>query len=772
MKISTAMAAVPNSARMALISFLAWSFIVSLAVVAIAEFKPPIPLPSTAPADSFSAERALKYVSAISEVAHPLGSNANAAVRDYLVAEMSALGLNPQVLTETGTHVSSRQLVIANTKNIVGRLAGSSNSRALMLVAHYDSVPGAPGAADDAAGVATILESIRALRTGPSLKNDIIVLFTDGEENGLLGADAFANSHPWMKEAGLILNFEARGDRGPSLLFETSANNGALIEAVARSTRHPVGSSLFYALYKLLPNDTDFSVFRKHDVPGLNFAFGERLEAYHSRLDTAGNLSKASLQHHGSYALDLARYFGGIDLARLKGYGRDDVFFDWLGSNFVAYAESWVVPEQILLTIMLGVTVFLNLRYPNLKAHRLLLALLPGIMLLIAVPVVMALVTWLLSRILPARITTGDSSANACLLVGLVFLGACIGGSIFSYSRKRFSLQELSLAGLVFVCLLNWLITLFLPGGSYMLFWPLLFVTLGLLVAQITHKAANDNGQTLASMAGAGLAVLLFAPVVYLLYIFLTLQVITVAAIGFLLAVFFLIAIPFNHAAIPQEGRRTVLLGLLLSAAIMVSIGVKLSHYGPNFPRQDNILYSMNADNHHAVWISGDPSVDTWTEQFFSHIPPQRQPMPDYLNGRQQPVLSASAPLFDLDSPTAEIKTDKREGGLRTIRLNVQSQRNANALFVTFPPDVKPISVKFGYREIVVNPGPGPFAIVLAGMPPQGAEFELILNTQSGISFWLMDKSFGLPPGVRPRSDDLMAADGSDVTLVCRKYSL
>jgi len=104
--------------------------------------------------------------------------------------------------------------------------------------------------------------------------------------------------------------------------------------------------------------------------------------------------------------------------------------------------------------------------------------------------------------------------------------------------------------------------------------------------------------------------------------------------------------------------------------------------------------------------------------------------------------------------------------------LNVQSKRNANALFVTFPPGVKPVSIKFGDREIAIHSGPGSFAIALSGMPPQGAEFDLTLNTQSGISFWLMDKSFGLPSGVRPRSDDLMAADGSDVTLVCRKYSL
>ena len=180
-----------------------------------------------------------------------------------------------------------------------------------------------------------------------------IVLFTDGEEDGLLGAEAFVHGHPWAKNAGLVLNFEARGDRGPSLLFETSANNAGLVDAVGRYTPHPMGSSFFYALYKLLPNDTDFTVLRPSGVPGLNFAFGEGLDAYHSPLDTPEHLSLGSLQHHGSYGLALVRHFGQLDLAPLKSAPGDAIFFNWFGDRLISYRQSWVLPGEILATVLL-----------------------------------------------------------------------------------------------------------------------------------------------------------------------------------------------------------------------------------------------------------------------------------------------------------------------------------------------------------------------------------------------------------------------------------
>src|SRR4029079_1979737 len=147
--------------------------------------------------------------------------------------------------------------------NVVGRLPGSASTRAVLLVAHYDSVPWTAAASDDGAGVAAILEALRALRTGPPLRNDLVVLFTDGEEAGLLGAKAFVEGHRWARGVGVALNFEARGTGGPSLMFETSAGNGRLVRELAAAAPRPTASSLFYDIYRLLPNDTDLSEFKE-----------------------------------------------------------------------------------------------------------------------------------------------------------------------------------------------------------------------------------------------------------------------------------------------------------------------------------------------------------------------------------------------------------------------------------------------------------------------------------------------------------------------------
>lgn len=323
-----------------------WAFIVALAIVSIRALHAPPPLPATTPENEFSAEKALIHVREIATVPHPLGSAADGAARNYLVAQLTQLGLQPQIFSSLGVDPTARLIIAGKTNDIVGRLPGTASGPAIVLMAHYDSVYSAPGAGDDASGVASILEILRAIKHSPPIQRDIIVLFTDGEEEGLLGAEAFAHAHPWMKDAGLVLNFEARGNRGPSLLFETSQNNRSLIQAVAHVGPYPIASSLFYELYKILPNDTDFTVFRPAEIPGLNFAFGEGLEAYHSPLDTPDHLSLASLQHHGSYGLALARHFGQLDLAALRNSQGDDVFFDWFGSRLVHTASTGCFPGK------------------------------------------------------------------------------------------------------------------------------------------------------------------------------------------------------------------------------------------------------------------------------------------------------------------------------------------------------------------------------------------------------------------------------------------
>jgi MFS family permease len=759
-----------------LVSLLTWTFIILLIVVSVTTLAPPAPVSATAALTDFSADRALIHVRAIAQTAHPIGTDANSAVRAYLLAQLTALGLNPQVFSSIGVYARNKTAAIGNTQDIVGRLSGTASPQAIMLVAHYDSTYRGPGAADDGAGVAAILEAVRALRAGPALKNDVIVLFTDGEEVGLLGADAFAFSHPWMKDVGLIMNFEARGNQGPSLLFETSPNNSSLIRAVAESASHPIGSSFFYALYKLLPNDTDFTVFRSLGTPGLNFAFGEGLEAYHSRLDTAENLSLASLQHQGSYALTLTRHFGQSELGHFKQRRGDNVFFDLIGSEFITYGERWILPGEIFVTLLLVLTILLHTRKSKLSVAKVLLALLPCVAILLAIPVVLGLCGWrLISSIATHRIIS-DSLPNAYLLVSFILIGACTGSLLLVIFRKRFSILELSLAGLICTCILSWVIALALPGGSYLLLWPLLFMTAGLLSLALAGKTLESRFSGMASLAGLVIAILLFAPLAKLLYLFLTLDLVTLVAVGLLLGLLLIICMPIMNLAVPRVGWRLVVSSLLAAALICAGAGIHLSHYSQEHPRHDTVLYSLNADDNSAVWISFDHSVDDWTAQFFPQQPPDSKPAPNYLGGSSKKVLSASATAQRLPPPQAEIETNEKSGDVYRIKMKVRSQRDASAIYLKFGTDSQPLSVRVGAREATFRPDSGPTAISLHGIGAQGIELDLTIRARSGVSFWLMDESTGLPMEARPRPSDFMAdfmaGDGSDVTFVCRKYSL
>jgi hypothetical protein len=716
----------------------------------------------------------MTHVSTIARVPHPIGSTANETVRAYLIAQLAALGLNPQVFPAIGVNQRAGQIIVGATHDVIGRLSGTASSRALILMAHYDSVYLAPGAADDGAGVAAILETLRALRSGPPLKNDLIVLFTDGEEPGLLGAEAFVSSHPWMKDVGLVLNFEARGNKGASLLFETSPDNRPLVEAVARTTPHPIGSSLFYALYQLLPNDTDFTVFRSHGISGLNFAFGENLEAYHSRLDAVENLSAASLQHQGSYALSLARYFGQTDLAQLRAHPADDIFFDWFGGNLIAYGQGSVMPGEIVATVLLILAIVVRARKAEVRVSRILLALLPAVAVLVLVPVVLSAAGWLALRLLAARTIISDSPANSWLLVGLVLLGACTGGLLFAGFRKWFTVQELSLAGLLIVCILSWVVALLLPAGSYMLFWPLLFMVLGILTIAVLHRGGQTRAQWLSGLPGAAVAVLLFAPIAYLLYIFLTLQLVTIAAVGLLLGLFFLICTPLLNIAVPPDNWRPALLLLLIGAIASIITGASQSHDTAQYPRQDSIFYSLDADHHTAAWLSYDPSLDGWTSQFITGPQQQPQALPNYLAGSQWPVLSGSAPAFDLAPPVADVTANEIADDLRRIQMNVRSQRNAGTIYLSFDRDTQPTAIKIAGRDLVLSQtSHRGLNISLFGPFPRGVDVELTFKAQSGIAFWIMDQSYGLPEATgHTRPQKFMAREGSDETLVCRKYRL
>jgi len=320
----------------------------------------PDPAPATAPAGDFSAERAMVHVAAIAQRPHPMGSLEHRRVRDYIRTELGRLNLEAQIQTGTGHYSRGRFENSGTVENVLARLAGTANTRPVMLVAHYDSTLRGPGAGDDAHGVAVLLETLRALRASPSLRNDTIFLFTDGEEGGLLGADVFMRMHPWRSEPGVVLNFDARGTGGPSFMFETSAGNAWLIDALRTAAPRVEATSTAYEIYRLMPNDTDLSVFKRAGLNGMNFAFIGGDQFYHGPLDDVAHLDRRSVQEEGDYALGLARIFGDQDLT--QPHSGNAIYFPTLLTPLIAYPEPWAGPLAWLATAGLAAALWFGRR--------------------------------------------------------------------------------------------------------------------------------------------------------------------------------------------------------------------------------------------------------------------------------------------------------------------------------------------------------------------------------------------------------------------------
>ncbi|MBI1199369.1 MAG: M20/M25/M40 family metallo-hydrolase [Phenylobacterium sp.] len=315
--------------------------------------------PLSTPATEFSGERAFADVNFLSAVPHPTGSVANANVRDAIVGRMLRLGFSPQVRPGVGVFQSPRApdaVIAGQIENIVGVLPGRDRSApALALMAHYDSVPGSPGAADDLMGVAAVLETARAIKARGTPARDVYLLITDGEEAGLLGANAFFRRDPLAERIGLVVNLEARGSAGRVQMFQTSPDNGKLIEVFQRTAQRPASSSLSVLIYDKMPNDTDLTEALKAGKSGLNYAIIGNQFDYHSPTATAANLDRGSLQDMGTQALAVASELAFSQ--QLPGRAGSAVYSSVFGDLVIAYPvwAGWVLLAAIAFLIALAV---------------------------------------------------------------------------------------------------------------------------------------------------------------------------------------------------------------------------------------------------------------------------------------------------------------------------------------------------------------------------------------------------------------------------------
>jgi hypothetical protein len=749
------------------------------AVLAVYQWSPPETVPATAPATEFSAQRAMKHLEVIAARPHPIGSSEHARIRDYIVSQLSALQLNPEI--QKASVVNDKWgavLPAATVENVVAKLKGTDSNRAILIAAHYDSMPNSPGASDDGSAVAAMLEAARVLRSTPSLRNDVIFLFTDGEEAGLLGAKAFVDEHAWRKDIGLVLNFEARGDGGPTLMFETSSQNGWLIKTFAGAARYPVASSYMYDVYKLMPNSTDFTVFREAGFPGFNFAFISGSNYYHGLADSIEHTNQRSLQHHGSYMLALTRAFGNLDLRDRR--ETNAVYFDLFGLTLVHYSAKWTIPLTFLTGILVIGIVFFGLKTKQLT-RGVLTSFMTLLFAMIGAAVIVKLLWFIVGSLHRSEmfLLSGDSRSSHLYLLGFVAVTIAIVSECYVWSFRKLSIPDLATGILLWWLLAMLAATFYLPGAAYLFTWPLLFslLSLGFVFVTKNQDAVSLRLVGLLSI-GAIAGMVLLVPTVYALYIGLGLSL--AWALMLLVVLLLGLAIPcFNLLSVTKRWLApgaAALMGLLLMVA-----GSLTSHYSRTYPKPNSVFYLMNSDSAKAIWATLDESPDAWTAQFFPDGA-RKATISEYLPSAAGEYLQSPAPLAPLPAPNVVLLGDSTSDNIRTLRLRISSPRQAPVISVYADKGAEVLGAEIGGKKIendTLTRVGKQFALRYYAPPPEGVEIGLQIKPAQSFEIKVVDHSYGLTPiadaPVKARPDYMMPTPimnfVEDATMVSKSFT-
>lgn len=508
--------------------------------VGLWQFRVPDVVSQGAGKEQFSAERAVEFLEVIASEPRPIGTEAHDRVRDYLAATLTAFGLSPEVQVATENLSVWGTPYEGKVENIVARIAGTDSTGAIMITSHYDSESNSPGAADAGSGVAAILETVRVLtETGP-LKNDIIILLSDGEEIGLLGAQAFVQEHPWAQEVDLVLNFEARGSSGPSVMFEMSEQNERLAAEFAKGTSYPISHSIINDIYKTLPNDTDLSIYKEAGMYGLNFGFFVGLFSYHTPEDTVENLNVRSLQHHGENMLDLVRHFGNMELTAQE--DGKNLYFNVIGKKVATYSEKLVLPFMVA-----GLLLFIMTYIHGYQRKKLSMAGSGIGFLVFLISVAFAYFAGESLVALFSLITGLDLWTIAAhprisnpVFIGILLIVFVLMMVMYQWLLKRVNGIDMTMGGLFGWLLLLCASSLSFPSSSYVFLWPFVAVLILLNLYVLLKKEFKLSGKIL-SLCIMVLPIIFAAPIIYLVYALITLQEVGIlTASASLLLVFFI----------------------------------------------------------------------------------------------------------------------------------------------------------------------------------------------------------------------------------------
>lgn len=674
---------------------------------------------------------------------HWTGSETNAQIRAYLVEQLKAMGLETEV--QSADAVQPDYLTAAHVENVAARLAGSDGSQALLFVVHYDSVASGPGASYHAFN-ATMLETARALAAGPQLKNDVIFLFTDGEEWGFLGAKAFKEEHPWMSKVALVFEGIPRGNGGPVFLGTTSADNGWLMSEFIEAVPYPIVHSFARDAYAQIPGGGDFEEFEKDGVPGMLITWEKGQVTYHAATDSLEHLDPDSIQHLGSYFLGIARRFGNLDLHEIPQTG-DVTFFNLISRVVVRYPNSLVIPFNFAAIGCLLAGLITGLRGGRLNGRGIALGFGAFLLSLLAAQV-LAVVLWLLVGLtrLPAVGMVAKIPYSADIFT-LAFIASTLAFFSFAFIllRTRLGAPSLAAGALLWWALFSLLTAFALPGGNYLFLWPLVFGTAALIYRM--RVATNRPADALVLSALAAPALLILLPVFYLAYISLIWITGVPGLIPILTALTLGLLFPHIDLLTGASPRRSWLIPVFsgLSLALII-LGLAAGASRSDQPRDVHLVYGLDADTKSAYWFSNDPA-NAWTRQVFEGDSEPGKFNTEFYGSdgflETANFMRTQAPLADLRAPTLEILEDRISGDVRTLRLQIASQRGAGLLNVFAGRDTNILSARLNGRDFYA--GGSTFNFPYWGAPEEGIELTITVPASETVTLTVSDLTAGFP---------------------------
>jgi hypothetical protein len=626
----------------------------------------------------FSVERVIDMLTSFGDDPHPTGSAAAEKVRDLLVDELIEIGLDVRI--ESGYiyqewNPTFRKMVYV--ENIVAVLPGDGSSdKKVVLAGHYDSVEEGPGAADDGYSVASMVETARLLTEQPR-KNDLILLITDCEEYGLLGAEYHMKNND-SKDYAVLLNYEARGNEGPGIAFEWSDNNSWLVKQMAKAYKLPIANSLSYEIYELMPNASDFTEFKPYDIPGINHAFIDGFSYYHHPQDDVAHISKESVQHTGENMYLAARHFVNTDID-VKHEG-NATFFNFYGS-FMYYQAKYDLFLLIFTLLLTLGTIGLLLRRNKSRVSQFLMSFL---MVVVSTVLVLGLLYGLsvLIKMLYPHYSTFYAyqyyNHEWYLLTGLGFTVA--GTSILSpYIIKKWGLQNFRISILLLLGMLSIGLYLSLTTGAYIFMFPLIFTN----VAFILPHEKKDT--VLITIMKSALLICIIGFWVFLshnLYLAFSITALAGAVIPCLFFMFIYYGL-FNH----NSGSRQIFIisGLLLFVVTLIIAHVK-SIPTPEKPLLVDLgLYHQPYNN--------KSYLGTYSDRLFDLYPQGFKPMKDSDKDDYRARVSYKKDVdIDFSSLLSTIDTSFNNNYMeykvinpirtQTTRLSVDDVSNLDSIFV------------------------------------------------------------------------------------------